>query len=103
MSQTLIEVFNLSGVIETITGSSQEEEVDTRTYLEPYIDQFRFSESDIKSLLIDDDAFRTLQRSLRERNCATNLYLEQTMHCYIKHVKEIRKRNAIRLQHANTA
>jgi hypothetical protein len=75
-----------------------DDEDDTEPDYQQEFEELHFTENDIISVLADDKAVRTLQRSLRNRYCSTNLYLQQTMHCYIRHVKEVRQRNSLRQQ-----
>jgi hypothetical protein len=54
-----------------------------------------YSQEDIISILNEDDEFRILQRSLRQRGCVTNGYLKENIHFYVLHVKETRARRLI--------
>ncbi|CAB9514549.1 expressed unknown protein [Seminavis robusta] len=66
-------------------------------YSEEY-ELLHFTPADVVGIVTDDAAFQTLKRSLQKRNHVTNLYLQQTLHHYVKHVKDVRERNAKRLE-----
>ena len=53
--------------------------------------RFQIIPSDIKVLAADNQAFKTLQRSLQQRKCMTNTYLTQSLHHYVIHVKDTQK------------
>ena len=57
-------------------------------------EKLQFTESDMQSLVEDRRAFQTLQMSLKQRKCTTNMYLQQTVHHYVKHVKDVRQQHA---------
>lgn len=87
----------------SVTAEKEEEKDDTESYVyeqwvQCYSQQFhklQFTESDMQSLVEDERAFRTLQMSLKQRKCTTNMYLSQTVHFYMKHVKDIRRQREL--------
>lgn len=53
-----------------------------------------FSQEDVVSIAEDDQAFRTLKASLRQRGCVTNTYLYENLHHYVRHIKDVRERRS---------
>lgn len=49
-----------------------------------------YTDRDLLSITNEDEAFRTLKESLRQRGCVTNGYLRQNLHFFVKHVKDVR-------------
>ena len=49
-----------------------------------------YTDRDLISIVNEDEAFRTLKTSLRQRGCTTNTYLRQTFHFFVAHVKNVR-------------
>ncbi|CAB9526030.1 expressed unknown protein [Seminavis robusta] len=54
-----------------------------------------YTDRDIQSIIMEDEAFRNLKASLRQRGCITNNYLKENVHFYVRHVKQVRQRRAL--------
>ena len=61
--------------------------------MEESMNRLRVKEEDIVSIVNnEDDSFRKLQQSLRKRGCVTNGFLQENLHLYVQHVKDIKVR-----------
>lgn len=49
----------------------------------------QYTQRDVHSVLIDDKAFKALQKALRQRGCVTNTYLKENFHLYVRHMKDV--------------
>jgi len=54
----------------------------------------RFSQHDVESMAMDNQAFHRIQKSLKQRGCVTNAFLSQSLHLYVKWYTEKKKRNS---------
>ncbi|CAB9516277.1 expressed unknown protein [Seminavis robusta] len=71
------------------SSSSCDEE--TLVFMYEQVEEMSPTTADLPALL-DEDNFRTLQRSLRSRGCVTNNYLQQNLAKYVKHVRMQQRR-----------
>ena len=51
-----------------------------------------YTHQDIESIVLEDEAFQVLKKSLRQKGCVTNAYLKENVHLYVQHVKQVRER-----------
>ena len=51
-----------------------------------------YTHHDVLSVVSEDEAFRNLKKSLRQRGCVTNGYIKENFHFYVQHVKEVKAR-----------
>jgi hypothetical protein len=72
--------------LHNVFGGSDEES----TKFTNDMNNLAYTDRDLISMLSEDEAFRTLKVSLRQRGCVTNAYLKENAHFYIKHVKDVR-------------
>lgn len=83
---------NLSGRMEDVSVRMP---FTTRTTREPFekeMEDLSYSHRDVESIILEDEAFRVLKQSLRQRGCVTNAFLKENVHLYIQHVKQVRER-----------
>ena len=62
----------------------------TTTTIQTQFEILQYTPHDVLSILQEDDAFHTLQASLKQRQCVTNAYVQMTLQFYIRHVKAVR-------------
>ena len=61
--------------------------------MEESMNRLRVKEEDIVSIVNnEDDSFRKLQQSLRKRGCVTNGFLQENLHLYVQHVRNVKVR-----------
>lgn len=61
--------------------------------MEESLERLRVREEDIVGIVNnEDDSFRKLQHTLRKRGCVTNGFLQENLHLYVQHVKEVKVR-----------
>ena len=58
--------------------------------------EMRVKNRDLLMLASNDQAFRAVKQSLKGMGCVTNGYLQQSLHFYLQHTKEVNQRLAAR-------
>lgn len=79
-----------SAILRSNTSMSDPYDDETIDYMMDALDEMACTQADVPDL-IDDDNFRQLQQSLRNRGCVTNTYIQQNMHKYVKHVRSVKE------------
>lgn len=46
-----------------------------------------FSEEDLEAIVDEEESFQDMKRALRNKGCTTNLFLQQSLHHYVYHLK----------------
>lgn len=55
------------------------------------LNRLRIKQEDIVSIANNEDnSFANLQKSLRQRGCVTNGFLQENLHLYVQHVKSVK-------------
>lgn len=76
--------------LSTLFGENNIREQPPRDKFKADLHSLTYTDLDLISIINEDEAFRTLQTSLRQRGCTTNAYLQQTFHFFVAHVKHVR-------------